>query len=219
MDGDPAVEEGGSTDRHGRTPAGPSTPDGVAGTLRLAYREHRPYLAASAGLFALAVVGGVALQVGGVDLFAALGLGSLGELFPDRITAVTILVNNTRAFALFVAGALTGGLLTLFGLGFNGLVVGFVVADVVAQRGVAFVFVGLAPHGVLELPALFAAAAVSFRVVVRLGGRVFGDRDRVMSRAEWRRTGGFVLAAWVALAVAAFVEFYVTAALLDALFG
>lgn len=188
-------------------------------TLVVAYREHRPYLALSAGLFVAGFLAGVALFLQGIDLFAALGIGSFESLIPENVTAASILANNTRAFALMVVGVLTFGLLTVFGLVFNGLVIGYVAGAIAARRGIGFVLAGILPHGVLELPALFAAGAVAFRVVVRVRERIFGPRDRVMSGPEWRRTGAFVVAAWVLLLVAAVVEFYVTGALLNALFG
>ena len=198
----------------GRGPDG----EGLLGSLRLAGREHLPYALFSTALFLVGVVGGVAL-VGRVDLFAALGVGDASGLFPETVTAVTILVNNTRAVALMVLGALTLGLLTALALVFNGVIVGYVAGGIAAERGLAFVVVGLAPHGILELPAIFVAAGVAFRVVHATALRVIGRREYVLGRAGWKRTGQLLVTAWVALLVAAVVEFYVTGTLLQALFG
>jgi len=186
--------------------------------LRAGYRDHRRYLALSTAVFAVGVVAGVAVYLQGIDLLARLGLDSLRDLFPENITVFTILINNTRAFGLMVLGAITGGLLTLFALLFNGLLIGFVLGGVAADRGIAFVFVGLVPHGIFELPALFAGAAVGLRVVHLTGKRLLGRRDRVLSRREWRETGLFLVGAWTVLAFAAFVEIHVTGTLLEVLF-
>jgi len=187
--------------------------------LGLAAREHRRHLLFSVALFLLGTLGGVGLVAEGVDLFAQLGLDGPGGVFPAEPTVPFLLANNTRAFAVFLLGALTLGLLTAFGLVVNGVLVGYVGAIAGSQQGLDFVVLAIAPHGILELPALFVASAVAFRVVARAALRVAGRRDTVQTRAEWRRTLGFVAAAWIALAVAAVVEIHVTFPLVEALYG
>ncbi|WP_323191417.1 stage II sporulation protein M [Halostella sp. PRR32] len=187
--------------------------------LSLALREHRRYLLVSVGLFLLGTVVGVGLVARGVDLLAELELDSLQQVFPAEPTVSFILVNNTRAFLVFLVGALSLGLITVLGLVVNGVLLGYVGALAAGNEGIGFVVLAIAPHGILELPALFAASAVAFRVVARAGARIAGRRSTVMSVDEWRRTAGFVAAAWVVLAVAAFVEIYVTFGLVEALYG
>ncbi|NHN46029.1 stage II sporulation protein M [Halostella sp. JP-L12] len=187
--------------------------------LRVAAREHRSYVLFSIVLFALGTVGGVAIAERGIDLFARVGLGSGQSVFPSDPSVSFLLVNNTRAFVVFLLGALTLGLITAVGLLGNGILLGYVGAVAAAQEGLGFVVLAIAPHGVLELPALFAASAVAFRLVARTAARVAGRRSSVMTRDEWRRTLGFVAAAWLVLAVAAFVEIYVTFALVEAAYA
>lgn len=187
--------------------------------LATAIREHRRYLLASVVLFLVGTVGGVALVARGVDLLAELGFDDIGRVFPSEPTVAFLLANNTRAFVVFLLGALTFGLVTAFGLLVNGLLLGYVGAVAASSEGIGFVILAVAPHGVLELPALFAASAVAFRLVARFVARVAGRRSSVMTGAEWRRTAGFVAAAWVVLAIAAFVEIHVTFALVDAVYG
>jgi len=187
--------------------------------LALAAREHRRYLRFSVALFLLGTVGGVALVAEGVDLFARLGFEGPSGVFPAEPTVPFLLANNTRAFAVFLLGALTLGLVTVLGLVVNGVLLGYVGAVAGSQQGVGFVVLAIAPHGVLELPALFAASAVAFRVVARTALRVAGRRETVQTRAEWRRTLGFVAVAWIALAVAAVVEIHVTFRLVEALYA
>lgn len=206
----PATATGGADD--------PDADGGIPGSLRLAAREYRPYAVLAAALFGLGVVVGVAM-LGRVDLFELLGVGDASGLFPERVTAVTILVNNTRAVAVMVLGALTLGLLTALALVFNGVVVGYVAGGAAGEQGLGFVLVGLLPHGVLELPAIFVAGGVAFRIVHLTALRVAGRRDVVLGKAGWKRTGLLLVATWVALLLAAVIEFYVTGALLRALFG
>lgn len=211
----------------------------VGATYRAAWRDYRGYVAFATGIFLLSAVLGAVMAVVGVDLLALMGADDLGDVLPDigELTQfevfLTILLNNARAFLVFVLGAASLGAFTLLGLAFNGVLIGYVVAQAVATRGILFVLVGIGPHGIVELPALFVGAAVGFRLVVRtllrLSGPVLAHpetpgwlpsaRDSVMSRAEWRRTGLVVATGLLALLVAAFVEAYVTAGLLEVFFG
>jgi stage II sporulation protein M len=187
--------------------------------LGTAVREHGRYLLLSVALFVVGVALGAALVARGVDLLAGLGLDNLSRVFPAEPTVAFILLNNTRAFVVFLLGAFTLGLLTVLGLVVNRVLLGYVGALAAGNRGIGYVLLAIAPHSVLELPALFAASAVAFRVVARVGARVVGGRSTVMTGDEWRRTAGLVVTAWFLLAVAAFVEIHVTFTLVEALYG
>lgn len=214
-------------------------PRDVGASYRAAWREYRGYVAFVTAVFLLSALGGGAMAVAGVDLAALFGAEDVGDLLPDIEELsqfeifLTILLNNARAFVVFVLGAASLGAFTLLVLAFNGFLIGYVVVQAAAARGVLFVVLGIGPHGILELPALFVGAAVGFRLVVRTLLRLAGPlldhpavpdrlpdgRASVMSRAEWRRTGLVVVTGLLVLAVAAAVEAYVTAGLLAAVFG
>lgn len=186
--------------------------------LREAVAEHRTYVLFSAGLFLLGAVIGAAM-VGRVDLWAVLGVEDARQLFPENVTAVTILLNNTRAAVVLVLGALSLGVVTALVLLFNGILVGYVAGLAAAERGVGVVLLAILPHGVIELPAIFVAGAVAFRVVHVTALRVIGRREAVLGMDGWRRAGILLGTAWLALVVAAIVEFYVTKPLVDAVAG
>lgn len=185
----------------------------------LGWREHRRYTAFAAVLFLLSIPLGVALWEVGFDLFGAMGFSSPSEMFPDDITALFIFLNNTRAFFVFILGALTGGILTTIGLVFNGVLVGYVVTPAAAQEGYGFVLLALLPHGVLELPALFVGAAIAYRFLGNIVLYVFDRRDHFYTRGEVKRTGLLVAVSVAALAVAAVVEMHVTTWLLEQVYG
>lgn len=80
------------------------------------------------------------------------------------VASSAIMTNNLSVgFTTFALG-ITGGMGTVYMMAFNGLLIGVI--------GVACYFAGMslqlwsfvAPHGVLELPAIFIAGAASFRV-------------------------------------------------------
>lgn len=212
------------TDNPPDSPAGhpseaDSLPDRFRTDLRLAWEEHRRYVGFSALLFLVGMPVGVLLSLQGFDLAAALGLDDIEELFPEdaELTATFILTNNTRVFLLLVVGAVTAGLLTFFTLALNGFIVGYVITPIVAEEGIAFVLLGLLPHGVPELLAFFVAGGVAFRTVVGVFEKLRGNRDVIYGREGWRQVGVFLAVAWVILAVAAVIEAYVTVAILETL--
>jgi len=102
---------------------------------------------------------------------------------------------------------------------FNGIIVGNVGAFIAGSVGVGYILVGLLPHGIFELPALFIAAGVGFRLLYRVGQRIRGSRSSIITKRYLYRTGLLVLAGWLLLVVAAVVEAFVTPALLETLFA
>lgn len=202
-----------------------STSEGYppAAALRDAWDEHRPYVYLAAGLFAIGIAIGAVLAAAGYDLLAMIeavvGEDPLGDLDEGELTAWFFVSNNTVPYVLSIVGVATVGILTVYVVVFNGVVVGNVGWFVAGDEGLDFVVVGLAPHGIFELPALFVAAGVGFRLLHRLGQRVLGRRDSFVTKRYVYRTGLLVLSGWLLLVVAAFVEAYVTGALLEALFA
>lgn len=82
----------------------------------------------------------------------------------EPLASSSIMVNNLLVSFRTVAGGLTLGLLTLYILFFNGLLIG-AIATLVGQNNLgvpfwAFVF----PHGSLELPAIFLAGAAGLLI-------------------------------------------------------
>lgn len=193
--------------------------------LRDGWDEHSRYVGFAAGLFAFGIVVGIGLMAAGYNLLEIIQELVGQPLFPDigdqsRIELMRfLLVNNTRAFVLSIVGALTLGLLTAWAMFFNGVIVGNVGAFVTSNVGLGYILVGLLPHGIFELPALFIAAGVGFRLVYRIGQRLRGSRDAIFTKPYLYRTAVLVLAGWLLLAVAAVVEAFVTPALLEALFA
>ncbi|WP_254766151.1 stage II sporulation protein M [Salinilacihabitans rarus] len=212
------------------TAAAPPAVPGALDTLRAAWREHRRYVGAAAGLFGLGAVAGALLLVAGVDLLELVvellddelvpadgGGGGVADDTTDLgFTARFFVVQNTPPFLFAIAGApLTVGLLTAFVMVFNGVVVGNVGYAVGREVGFDAVAVLLVPHGVFELTALFLAAGVGFRLLHRLVERVRGSREAFVTRAYLRRTASLVGVGWLLLVLAAFVEAYATVALAE----
>lgn len=185
--------------------------------LVLAWRQHWPYFKFALALFAVGTILGI-LLVDRVDLFALMGFENIDEIFPEELTATRILVNNSLVFLLALLGVFTFGILTATILLFNGLLVGYVLTPIANEFGIDVVIVGIVPHGILELPAFFVAAAVTFRVLHLVYLRVRRRRDRLFEPGDTKRIGYLLIAAWIVLAIAAFVEMYVTFWLLETIY-
>lgn len=123
--------------------------------------------------------------------------------------ALFILANNAvKAFLVLALGAGLGVLPVLF-LAVNGVVLGQVTAQVVADHGPMLAIAGLAPHGVLELPAVLVAAGFGLRLGHEVGQRLLGRPDQVRL---WWRTGlrAYLRVVLPLLVLAAIIEVTIT---------
>ena len=124
------------------------------------------------------------------------GLGERGVRDPDteKVTAFDanaafssqIFTNNARVALMTFAGGLTGGVLTLALLVFNGLVLGLVFGYGVHLGAGESILRLVAPHGVLELSLITVAGAAGLRVgwaLLHPGHRTRSEALRAEGRA------------------------------------
>lgn len=136
-----------------------------------------------------------------------------------ELAFVPLLLNNLRALLLIGLGTITGGLLSLFGLVVNGAIVGAVVSVVVRQTSWAVILSLLLPHGVLELSAFFAAAAIGLRVPHRFVRYLLGWDETPLSRVELYELAVIATLLVVTIVVAAWIEVYLTRDVAEWLLG
>ena len=132
-----------------------------------------------------------------------------GSVFPP-LTTVDIAVNNLVAMGVLLFGAVSVGLVTLFGLVVNGLLIGAVVGIAVQQLDPLVVLALLLPHGVLELPALLIAAAIGLRFARLTVRYIRGLEETLVTRRDLREAGWLVAVSAVLIVVAAYIEANVT---------
>jgi uncharacterized membrane protein SpoIIM required for sporulation len=200
----------------------------VVTALAEGWAEHRLYVWFATALFAGGILIGAALVAAGVDL-SELFLEMLVEEFDDEfveggeggeieLSATFFLVQNTPPFLVAIFGALTLGLVTAAVMVFNGVLVGNLAVVTGLEVGFGPIVALLVPHGVFELPALFIASGVGFRFLHRAVKRIAGSRDSLFTKAYVYRTILLVVFGWLLLALAAFVEAYLTIVIAEALF-
>jgi uncharacterized membrane protein SpoIIM required for sporulation len=150
-------------------------------------------------------------------LSAGLGDGETRDPDTDTITdpatgaafSAEIFTNNARVALVAYAGGLTGGVLTLVSLVFNGLILGLVAGLAVEAGNGEALWRLVAPHGVLELSLITAAGAAGLRTGWALLHP--GHRTRVEALAVEGRAGVELALGTAALLVpAGVVEGFVT---------
>lgn len=89
-----------------------------------------------------------------------------------------IFQNNIKALLVIMFGGAAFGLVSVFGILFNGFIIGLVMALSFYQgKTIVFFLAGMLPHGILELPVVLSAGAFGLRTGLDL---IFpGKRGRI----------------------------------------
>ncbi len=127
-----------------------------------------------------------------------------------------IFLNNALKAALVVILGIFIGIFPVFFLFVNGLVIGSVIFEAQEMAGWQFVAYAILPHGVIEIPAILLASALGLRIGAEALNRITHKNSRI--RANIKRGLRLLLTRIIpALLAAAFVEAFVTSALLKLL--
>jgi len=175
----------------------------------VASRWVRGYVPAAAVLFGASIAVGFLL---GTQVPASFLQGEAGgsPFFPDEITFVTILVNNLVAITVALLGAVSIGLFSGFVLVLNGVIVGAVVQIALREVSALTVFMLIAPHGIIEIPAILLVAAIGFRFGHRTYRYVRGQSGELVTGRDIKEAAILYGVAVVMIVVAAWIEAEVT---------
>jgi len=175
----------------------------------IARRWVRGYVPAAAALFAGSIVVGFLFgSLVPTELLQGEAGGS--PFLPDEITFVSILVNNLLAITVALLGAVSIGLFSGFVLVLNGVVVGAVVQIALREVSALTVFVLIAPHGIIEIPAILLVAAIGFRFGHRTYRYIRGRSEELVTGRDVREAAVLYAVAVVMIVVAAWIEAEVT---------
>ncbi len=182
----------------------------------------RLFIATVVALFLLSAAAGYMLPAASPGFSDALfselqdKAGSLSGKSPAAVM-LSIFANNAAVSLIALLLGLAAGLLPLVFVVSNGMVIGIMLEMIVeklgAAGGAAVFAAGILPHGVLELPAVLVSTAIGLRLgYVALRALFKGD----VAVAAELKDGLLVFLFWIVpiLFVAAFVEAFVTAAIL-----
>jgi len=145
-----------------------------------------------------------------VDLPPTEDVGAIFGTFPVA-AFVMIAANNWLVSATAIYGGVALGVPTAVDMLLNGFIVG-------AVYGVAdpFVFAALvAPHGVIELPAIIIAGGLGLHVAATVAGVFRGARTVTELADVFRLAYRILLGLAIVLVIASFVEAFLTPAIAE----
>ncbi|BAI60263.1 conserved hypothetical protein [Methanocella paludicola SANAE] len=184
--------------------------------------ELRAFIAIIVALFCLSAALGYVIPGMYPELVDALLSGLQDKA--DQLTGqqpllmmLGIFWNNALASLLALIFGLVAGLFPLFFVMANGLAIGIVLEMVVAKMGavggILLFLAGILPHGVLELPAVLISAAIGLKLGYLALLSLIKRQDVVTGELM---AGLMVFVFWIVpmLFVAAFIETFITSALL-----
>jgi stage II sporulation protein M len=126
---------------------------------------------------------------------------------------VKLFFNNLEACILLFLGGASFGILTLFIMSLNGIVIGAVTEIISHGHSAIFIAAALLPHGIFEIPAFIIAGALGFCMAQSLIAEWYGAADTAADAGRLARI--FLLYVLPLIAVAAVVEAFITPAVIQ----
>ncbi|MGH9530042.1 MAG: stage II sporulation protein M [Terriglobales bacterium] len=146
----------------------------------LIFRRYLRYTLAATGIFAVGALAGMCITLSNPDFMRDF-LGpqmvrtiEKHEMWTHSVVAAApqessfIMTNNMTVSFMTFAGGITAGLWTLFQLFFNGMLLGVIGVACGMNEMSVKLWSFVAPHGVLELPAIFIAGGAGLRLAQAL---------------------------------------------------
>lgn len=189
--------------------------------LRAYLRELRPFLIASALIFAIGAAFGAAAASRFPGLSDQFGESIAGfvktfrGLPKPQLAAAIFLNNSVKTFVAILLGLGFGILPALF-LVVNGAVLGVVFYLSSHSRGVWPSLLSILPHGVIELAAVFLGTAIGLLLGDRLLKRIMRKSEAAIKTELSRALRFFAIVILPMLLVAALIEAFVTTWLIRA---
>jgi stage II sporulation protein M len=119
-----------------------------------------------------------------------------------------LFMNNLEACILLFLGGASFGILTIFIMSLNGIVIGAIMEIVHETHSALFVAAALVPHGIFEIPAFIIAGALGVLLAQSLIAEWYGETDTGAEVTQFARL--FILYVLPLVAIAACVEAFIT---------
>lgn len=146
----------------------------------------------------------------GEEILSLLKDSIMGEVLDSSslMMAVTLFLNNLQACLLMFLGGASFGLLTVFIISTNGLIIGSVLEMVRQEHSLVYVAAAIVPHGIFEIPAFLISGALGLMLARALWNEWGSGEDASERALAFGRI--FVLAVVPLVAIAAVVEAFIT---------
>lgn len=119
-----------------------------------------------------------------------------------------LFLNNLQACILLFLGGATFGILTIFIMSLNGIVIGAIMELVHKDHSPLFVAAAILPHGIFEIPAFIISGALGILLAQSLVAEWYGTGDTAAAAQAFARL--FLAIVLPLVAVAALVEAFIT---------
>jgi stage II sporulation protein M len=127
---------------------------------------------------------------------------------PAPLLFVKLFLNNLQACLLLFLGGATFGVVSLFILSTNGLIIGSIMELVREEKGMVFVLAAILPHGIFEIPSFILSGALGFMLAKSLYDEWSANGDAAVEAAHHGLN--FVMYVIPLVLLAAFVEAFIT---------
>jgi stage II sporulation protein M len=127
--------------------------------------------------------------------------------------ALQLFLNNLQACVLLFLGGAAFGIITLFVLSFNGIVIGGILQVVGEKTGNIVMFAAIIPHGIFEIPAVLVSSAFGLMLGRAITLELIGQGDATAQAVVVGRL--FVRYVIPFIAFAACIEAFITPAVLQ----
>ncbi|MCX6696023.1 MAG: stage II sporulation protein M [Methanoregula sp.] len=122
--------------------------------------------------------------------------------------AVKLFANNLEACILLFLGGASFGILTIFIMSLNGIVIGAILEITRHDHSVLFVAAAILPHGIFEIPAFIIAGALGIVLAQSLVFEWYGGADTAVDAMRFARI--FIIYVVPLVTIAALVEAFIT---------
>ena len=119
-----------------------------------------------------------------------------------------LFINNFEACILLFLGGASFGILTIFIMSLNGIVIGAIMEVIHKDHSWLFIGAALIPHGIFEIPAFIISGALGILLAQSLISEWYGNGDTAAEARNLARI--FVLYVLPLVVLAACVEAFIT---------
>lgn len=127
---------------------------------------------------------------------------------PPLELAGILFINNLGACVLLFIGGAAFGVLTVFILSVNGIVIGAILETARTMKGMTFVLAAIVPHGIFEIPAFILAGMLGFLLTRDLFREMTSGVDAAAAALSPARI--FIVLVIPLVACAALIEAFIT---------
>jgi stage II sporulation protein M len=121
---------------------------------------------------------------------------------------IKLFANNLEACILLFLGGASFGILTIFIMSLNGIVIGAIMELVSKNHSAVFVAAAILPHGIFEIPAFIISGALGILMAQSLIAEWYGSGDTAIAAQAFARL--FIVIIIPLVMTAACVEAFIT---------